>query len=657
MNDLKTKLFENTIGMKFVRIEPGTFLMGSHDGDLDERPVHPVKITNPFHMGVTVVTNREYERFAPSHAQLRGARGFSAGDDEAVVQVSWKEAVSFCEWLTEKEGLPYRLPTEAEWEYACRGGTQTAYYTGKTLPEIYHRNQKMEWAPSPVSLKVGTTPANAFGLQDMHGIVEEWCHDWYGPYTNAEQENPVGYAGGDFKVTRGGSHNAEVVFLRSANRSGTLPEDRSWIIGFRVVVGSLPKTQALPRPCRPLWADRVVQLKSTWQETPPTPVFENPIPYIHHPQNPETVPFYKHNHCPSVTWCDNGDLLAVWFSCQSEKGREMTILGSRLRAGNKDWDQPSEFFKAPDRNMTGSSLFNDGKGTLFHFNGLEATGGWANLALVMRTSTDQGASWGKPRLISPDHRLRNQVISGTSLTVDGAIIQPCDADYRNEGGTALHISYDHGTSWVEYGFNKPAPTFSEGGTGATIAGIHAGVVSLKDGRLMALGRGNNIKEKMPMSISSDGGRTWTYHASEFPPLSWGQRLVLMRLREGPLLLLSFTDTSGRLKNDEGTFCREKFKGLWVKDARGNDLRIHGLFAALSHDEGLTWPVKKLIAPEEGEYELEGGACTGKFKLERTWAEPMGYLAATQSPDGMIHLTSSRLYYKFNLTWIQRPIKA
>jgi hypothetical protein len=275
-----------------------------------------------------------------------------------------------------------------------------------------------------------------------------------------------------------------------------------------------------------------------------------PIPFVRPPAEGEDESFYPHNHCPTLTYCDNGDLLAAWFSTRSERGREMTILCARLRAGTAAWEPSSEFFKAPDRNMTGSSLLNDERGTLYHLNGLEAGHGWANLALAMRTSTDHGATWSRPRLIVAEHQRRNQVIDGAFVTADNAIVQPCDAVWRGSGGTAIHVSRDGGRTWTDPGAWTPAPEFVEGGRGGTIAGIHAGVVELSDGRLLAFGRGDtirgqtgpvhNIGERMPQSLSSDGGRTWTYSASPFPPIGGGQRLVLRRLREGPLLFVSFT---------------------------------------------------------------------------------------------------------------------
>ncbi len=637
--------FTNTIGMEFVRIEPGEFMMGQKEGgDWDETPVHKVKITQPFYMAVTEVTNEQYEQFDPDHKKLRGKQGFSKEDDEAVIFVDWHEAMKFCTWLSSKESKPSRLPTEAEWEYACRAGTSTKFYTGETLPETYHKHQKIEWHPKPVSLTVGKTPANPFGLFDMHGNVEEWCLDWYGPYIQNEQTDPVGRESGEMKVTRGGSHHTEVYFLRSANRLGTLPEDKHWLIGFRVVLGDFSDTQPLPPPEPPLCDKNVKQVEYKWEEREDDnqPYFEGPIRFVHIPPNSNGPLFSQHNHCPTITYCPNGDLLAAWYSTNSESGREMTIVASRLRQGTEHWEPASLFFKAPDRNMTGSSLWNAGKGTLYLFNGLEAAGTWGNLALVMRTSTDNGVTW-ENRLINPHHQPHNQVIDGTLKTKEGYLIQPCDAVYGGNGGTAIHISRDGGKTWSDPSVGQPDPKFEKGKKGSLIAGIHAAVVQLKDGRLMAFGRGDNIDGKMPMSMSSDMGKSWTYIPSEFPPISGGQRLVLMRLREGPILFVSFTDSSRNLNNPTG---------LTLITADGQKRTGYGLFAALSFDEGKTWPIKRLITAGGEAKKLDGGAWTDEFVMDETHAEPRGYLAATQTPDGVIHLISSALHYRFNLAWLK-----
>lgn len=639
---------KNSLDMEMVRIPAGSFYMGGHGWgeEYDEAPIHPVLISKPFWMGSTEVTNAQYERFDPHHKQVRGKFGLSKADDEAVVFVSYKDAKAFCEWLSAQEGKTYRLPTEAEWEYACKAGTYLNYSMDDGLPALYQKKQYTVWGPdSTVSLRVGTTPANPFGLFDMHGNVEEWCSDWYGPYQPDMQTDPVGPAEGLYRVTRGGSHSTPVTYLRSSNRMAMLPEDKHWLTGFRVVQADMPPTKPFTETETRRIKD-ISQQKYRWKAPCKEAFFEEPLVYVKRPVATASVPFYKHNHCPAVTWCDNGDLLAIWFSTNDEAGREMTILSSRLRAGKREWDEPQEFFKVPDRNMTGSSLFNDGNGTLIHINGVEAAGSWQSLVMVMRTSTDNGQTWSKPRILTPDHDMRHQVIAGMFRSREGWLVQAADATPGGSGGTALHISKDNGQTWVDAGKGVPNH-FTEGGSGGSITGIHAGVVQLANGDFMALGRGNNLKnrqglERMPMSISKDQGQTWTYQASPFPPIDGGQRLILRRLAEGPILLVSFTNHPYRLKNG--------LHSMKFTDKEGREYDGTGMFAALSFDEGKTWPVQKLLTDGKSRF-MDGGAWTGFFEMDRTHAEPRGYLAATQTPDHTIHLLSSKNHYRFNIQWL------
>lgn len=646
---LYAQIEKNSIGVKLVQIPSGHFWMGSEGKgeNYDESPMHKVTLTSPFKMGVTEITNAQYEEFDPSHSQYRGKYGFSKNDDDAVIYVDYHEAIAFCEWLSKKEGKTYRLPTEAEWEYACRAGTYSLFYTGDYLPDSFLKNQKLYRDPVAVSLQVEQSKPNNFGLYDMHGNVEEWCLDWYAPYTHKDQTNPIGSKDGLFRVTRGGSHGTPTEYLRSANRMAMIPEDKHWLTGFRIVQADFPVNQEYANQASiPQNGLNVNQDKYIWKKIT-TPIFKEPVRYVINPDCKSETPFYSHNHCPSITWCNNGDLLAVWFTANQENGRGIEIIGSRLRKGTNEWEPASSFFKVPDRNMTGSSLFNKGGDTLMYFNGVEAAGDWQNLAIVQRISTDNGSTWTKPSIIVPEHGKRNQVISGTIRTSKGWLIQAADATPEGNGGTAIHISKDDGKTW--YDPNSGIPNnFVEGGTGSNIAGIHAGIVELKNGNLMALGRGDAIKSKdgllrMPMSISSDMGKTWQYTASALPPIDGGQRLVLMRLNEGPLLVISFTHHPYRLKNNGE-------EGLTFIDSDGNTFAGYGAYAALSWDEGKTWPIKKLITDGK-ERLLYGQAWTGHFLMDKTHAEPRGYLAATQSPDNIIHLLSSGIHYQFNLKWL------
>ena len=414
------------------------------------------------------------------------------------------------------------------------------------------------------------------------------------------------------------------------------------------VDGRVVKMTPFPDKTTPPWARNVSQSAFDWTKRPNSQsLFAMPIVYVLPPTD-QAEPFFSHNHQPSITWLANGDLLAIWYTTRDESGTELTVLASRLRAGQKDWEPSSEFFKAPNRNMHGSSIFHDGKGTIYHFNGMAPDGGkgWALLALLMRKSVDNGVTWTAPFAVDPRVIGRHQVITGTLLTKAGVLIQNCDAVPGGNGGTALHISRDSGKSWVDPGEGKPQQIFTEGGVGeGTIAGIHATAIELEDGRLMALGRGDSINGKMPMSLSSDLGKTWTYSSSPFPPIGGGQRLVLRRLNEGPLLLISFT--SGNRREPEAN-------GMTFIDQKGGEFIGHGMYAALSFDQGKTWPVRKLLTPGSGDF--DGGGHTGLFTATSSRAEHAGYLAATQSPDGMIHLISSRLHYRFDLAWLTAGMK-
>jgi formylglycine-generating enzyme required for sulfatase activity len=659
----------NSLEMTMVEIPAGEFRMGN-DGEVaysqldgyaargsgnpplaanplewDETPSHVVRITRPFHLASMPVTNRQFEKFRPAHRELRGTQGFSTGDDEAVVFVSWHDAVEFCAWLSTLEKKTYRLPTEAEWEYACRAGTTTPYHTGDRLPREYHQNQvsnrQHAYSPEKVSLRVGAAPPNGWGLYDMHGPVEQWCSDWYGPYTRDASDDPIGWKTGIARVTRGGSHSTALPYLRSANRSAALPESRSFLIGFRVALGDPPVSEALPAQRLPRWARGVDQRERTTSFRPSTaPVFRTPKTFTHIPDDANGPLYITHNHQPSLTDCPNGDLLATWFTTVTEQGREMVIAASRLRYGRDEWDDPDVFFHVADRNLTGGALWWDGRRTLYHFNGVGAGDHWRSLMLVLRTSNDNGATWTTPRIIGPEHTRRHQAIDSMMRTTDGALILAADATWSGAGGTAVHISRDDGRTWTDPGVGQSAPRFEEGSSGGWIAGIHAGIVPLNDGRWLALGRGNEIRGRMPMSISADNGVSWQYSASPFQPIAGAQRLSLLRLREGPILLLSFATDLPQV------------------DSSGKAFSGSGMFAALSFDEGKSWPVQKLITPG-GPRRVLTAPCNRRWgkqysTLDHNRAESRGYLTAIQTQDATIHVLSSGTHYQFNLAWLRQP---
>jgi hypothetical protein len=511
---------------------------------------------------------------------------------------------------------------------------------GEEFPEAWGKNQQGYLAiPKKVSLKVGEFEPNPWGLYDMHGNVEEWCRDWYNPHADGDITDPLGAAPTDCRVTRGGSHNTETRYMDSADRHGMMPEARNWLIGFRVVQGELPETTNLPAPDTPLCMRDVSQDAYDWAAHAPD-VSE---PYFARPREYVIKPHGNHNHQPSITWCPNGDLLAIWYVGWTEVDRDLRVTASRLRAGADAWEPASEFFHPENRNAHGSAVFHDGKGTLYHFNGVSAAAHYRNcLALVLRKSRDNGATWSRAELVNPEFGPGNQVIGTPLVTDDGDMIVLCDDTGPTAAfGSNLYLSTDGGKTWADpRGDWDTPPELVEGGTGHTIAGIHAGIVQLDDGRLLAMGRGQNIDDKMPLSISDDMGKTWTYHTSPFPPVGGGQRLALLKLREGPMMLASFD-------ND----------GWTLTDASGTERKVKGLFTSISEDGGKTWSTPKLVTPG-GDFRrmYNGQAWTKQFLLDAHRGEPKGYLAATQTPDGVIHLISSGVHYAFNLAWLKAPAR-
>jgi len=244
------------VKMTLLSVPAGEFQMGAPAGEKErqdyETPVHKVKITQPFFIGKFEVTNAQYRRFRPDHRP-----GAWAGDDLPALFVSWHDAQAFCRFLSAKTGRAFRLPTEAEWEYACRAGTTTRYYTGdaingnKTsapLGQAGWYGAISKGAPRPVGKKA----PNAFGLYDMHGNAWEWCGDWFGAdyYKTSPAADPTGPAAGRAKVLRGGCFwYWEVYYFRSAARYAFAPAAREPVCGFRVVAGG--KTIAPPKSSQP----------------------------------------------------------------------------------------------------------------------------------------------------------------------------------------------------------------------------------------------------------------------------------------------------------------------------------------------------------------------------------------------------------------------
>ncbi len=280
------------VKLKMVLIPAGEFKMGSGESAeataaffnkiygenrvqahrfKDEHPQHRVRITKPFYLGTYHVTRGQFRQFANDSGYKTGAEkeepnfarrlghekngldssennswrdvGFEQTDEHPVVCISWSDALTFCNWLSQKEGKTYRLPTEAEWEYACRAGTTTRYHSGddpETLAKVgnvaIHTLRLIAGARPVLTSPVGSFKPNAFGLYDMHGNAWQWCSDWYDDtyYTVSPVDNPTGPDSGAMRVLRGGSWGSRPDFARSTSRYLREPSSHSNAIGFRV---------------------------------------------------------------------------------------------------------------------------------------------------------------------------------------------------------------------------------------------------------------------------------------------------------------------------------------------------------------------------------------------------------------------------------------
>ena len=228
-------------GPDMVIVPSGSFVMGSHpneEGSSDnEQPAHKVDIAKPFAVGKFPI---RFDDWALFHEATGGKRmiedeGWGAGE-RPVIKVTWERAKQYVEWLSETTEMPYRLLSEAEWEYCCRAGTKTPYATGKTI----NTSQACFYADK--TTPVGKFPPNVFGIHDMHGNIWEWCEDyWHDDYIGAPTDGSAWLVGGDSdRIVRGGCWTNDETSLRSANRAFSAPAHRDNRIGFRVARGLEP---------------------------------------------------------------------------------------------------------------------------------------------------------------------------------------------------------------------------------------------------------------------------------------------------------------------------------------------------------------------------------------------------------------------------------
>jgi formylglycine-generating enzyme required for sulfatase activity len=633
----------NSLGIRMLILAPGSFEMGAETNafDLgektpeskdapswDEFPRHKVTLTKSFALSEEKITADQFRQFRPGFQPTSYFEPYATG-------LSWYDAVEFCKWLSKREGKTYRLPTEAEWEYACRAGTSNLFWSGSLPPK--------------------GEDINPWGLKRMHSGPPEWCYDWHGDYPSVDQIDPVGYDAGWAKVVRGGAVRSALlknadgstilgpdrspVWYRSANRCSLMPDtplfDKDHLchfVGFRVVQADLPATAPLKWiPDFPLQG--VKQASPDWSLRPDSnkPYFKARVVIPSPPDftqarqcaavgfNPAVQGKF---HSGGITWCPNGDLIAISFSSspgKSESAPNTCMSITRLRRGAEEWDMPGLFYKLSGLNDQSGLLWND-RGTIWFFGGGRDLG---EIPFRFTTSKDSGATWSEltpARVVGNTGPFVAQPITSAFRGPDGTIYVGCDA----KGATSLlWASKDNGKTWFD--------------TGGRTHGRHTTFALLKDGRIVGMGgKDSNIEAYMPRCYSSDFGKTWTpAEKTPFAALGSNQRPKLLRLASGRLFF------AGDFQNIR-----------MLKFPPPPAIKDRGSYVALSDDEGNTWKIKPLaMAPPHAGWT---GTASSSGKPQHGYGT-LGYCDAVQSPDGLIHLMTSKgkpsMHFAMNEAWI------
>ena len=632
--------YVDSVGLKLLPIPAGSFTMGAlnatarslggpasgRQGDWDEHPAHRVTLTRGYFISETPVTLEAYRQFRPAY---RGSDLFAP----YVTGISWDDAAAFCRWLSAKEGRPYRLPTEAEWEYAARAGTTTLFWSGSTPP--------------------ARGAANPWGLRDISAGIPEWCADWHGAYPGLDETDPVGPASGWARVVRNNGLELRELskkekdaptlgfrpssyaaipayYQRSANRASMPPTaansegSMAHAIGFRIVQALPPATA--PRPAEvPFPLDGILQTASGLGQgpAPDRPYFRmrTMLPLPPEGAAPDaiaTAGFHPavggHIHRGGLAVMPNGDLLEVSFSSTlgaSESDPDASMVVFRLRRGSAEWDLPDLFYDLADLNDQSGLMWND-RGRVWFFGGGRFIG---DVPFKFTTSTDSGASW------SP---LTFPVITHRAGFVEA---QPITSAFRDPPGGTIYFGSDaEGGSSLLWASDDDGKTWHD--TGGRTAGRHTAFAVLRDGRILGMGgKSTDIHGFMPRVFSGDHGRTWSApEPTPFSTLAGGQRPTLLRLQSGRLFFAGdFQSSAARMPSPSG-------------------ITEHGSYVALSDDEGRTWHIKRLALaqPHEGR---TGARAYGS----------LGYCIAVQSANGVIELTTSvnrpALHFEMNEAWI------
>jgi hypothetical protein len=523
-------VWTNSLGMTFIRIEPGTFTMGeggwhrmqdSGDLDYEEQPAHEVAIGRPFYMLQTKVQSGVY--------QQSGAGG-SSGD------ASWLDAKSFCQWLGAQDGYSYDLPTEAQWEYVLENPGQVQNMTGR-----------------------------------------EWTRDWHAEYINDGQVDPVGQPHGFNKVIRTGGRDRWSLPDNARYQPWQLGEAQA--CSFRVVMEPTPPERPYVAPM-PFSQAAIRQDESIAQIGPNPAVphftvrFSMPIP----PDNVDDGEFtvtggsgsiMHHSHSPGFEVMPNGDCLAVWFTATgSEYAPDVRFVQARLRYGSDMWEVPELFWDMKGMNDESGLLWTESDGTV-HFFGGGRIDNSERRPFVMAVSSDNGATWDLKRPTFPSaatdytaQPCQNAFRRGTSST----IYTVTDGDSAN---SILWESTDNGVTWID--------------TGDRTNGRHSTIVPINnETRLLSLGgKNSDINGYMPQVTSDNWGRNWgNAQATPFAPLGSNQRPCVTRMLNGKL---AFCADAQHRSGDKPSGSYDRGVIVAISSTEGSSWQIRNLPVGLPHE--------------------------------------------------------------------------
>ncbi|MHC4639290.1 MAG: SUMF1/EgtB/PvdO family nonheme iron enzyme, partial [Planctomycetota bacterium] len=496
----------------------------------NEKPQHEVTVTQPFYISDTEVTIDQFRRFRAEYPGYDKFAPYASG-------VSWDDAVAFCEWLSKKEGRNYRLPTEAEWEYVCRAGTNTGYSSGDFRPES------------------GT--ANPWGVKNMHTNVAEWCSDWHSIYTEQSQVDPVGPEHGWFRIVRGGGLDYtqldQPYYSRSSNRAAAPPNFgpppleymakqlegqnigiaealNSWFktsgvipgrhgIGFRVVQGKLPGTSPTSHQLL-FWQQCVKQTSNCIKKGPASdkPYYRTRLPYPDFGRRSLVDAAWEigiergyggEHHNSALQALPNGDMLAGYYNTMlgGERDACVSIMTMRLRHGSNDWDMPSSWPDMVDADDEAPIFWNDnGKIWLFWGSPRQEAG----YPFQFTTSTDNGATWGPIQFPLFDSKIgyfSSQPTTSAFRDSKGTVYVAVDGSNPSVS-TLLFASKDDGRTWYD--------------TGGRTYGRHSCFTILDNDVILGYaGKQADIDGFEPQFISRDGGRSYEMSASPLAALGGG----------------------------------------------------------------------------------------------------------------------------------------